>query len=240
MFPARFPAAVLEGEKKRLGEMGYASQHQQRPAPAAGGMFKRALMLNRYALSPREQARDCEFLILSFDLTVKDLANADYAVGQVWGVLRANRYLLDQVRDQMGFLQAVQTVKDVKAKWPTANAILIEDAANGPAVIESLTNEIPGIIPITPGGTKEQRAAAVLPLWEAGNIWLPEASHAPWINDFVEEHAAFPAGRHDDQVDAQTQALEYLRHYNPTQLAPTCLHGERVTAGMSTYTRMVH
>jgi len=51
------------------------------------------------------------------------------------------------------------------------------------------------------------RAAAVSPLIEAGNIYLPHPSWAPWVNDFIEECAAFPNGAHDDQVDAMTQAL---------------------------------
>jgi predicted phage terminase large subunit-like protein len=51
------------------------------------------------------------------------------------------------------------------------------------------------------------RAAAVSPLIEAGNIYLPHPEHAPWVNDFIEECAAFPNGAHDDQVDAMTQAL---------------------------------
>ena len=51
------------------------------------------------------------------------------------------------------------------------------------------------------------RAAAVSPLIEAGNIYLPHPLYAPWVNDFIEECAAFPNGAHDDQVDAMTQAL---------------------------------
>jgi predicted phage terminase large subunit-like protein len=42
LFPTRFPAEVLRAEKDRLGSMGYAGQHQQRPVPAEGGMFKAA------------------------------------------------------------------------------------------------------------------------------------------------------------------------------------------------------
>jgi predicted phage terminase large subunit-like protein len=148
---------------------------------------------------------------MSWDLNVKDQAKSDFTVGQVWGCRLAQRFLLDQVRARMGFTGALQAVKDLRAKWPNANAILIEDKANGPAVIDSLRNEIPGVIAIEPRGSKQQRAAAVTPLWQAGNIWLPRPEYAPWIADFVEEHAGFPSARHDDQVDAETQALEYLR-----------------------------
>jgi predicted phage terminase large subunit-like protein len=70
-----------------------------------------------------------------------------------------------------------------------------------------LARELPGILPVNPSGGKIARAAAVSPLIEAGNIYLPHPQNAPWVNDFIEECAAFPNGAHDDQVDAMTQAL---------------------------------
>lgn len=33
---------------------------------------------------------------------------------------------------------------------------------------------------------------------------------APWLDEFLAETAAFPAGKHDDQVDAASQALNRL------------------------------
>ena len=70
-----------------------------------------------------------------------------------------------------------------------------------------LQHEIPGILAVNPEGGKEARAAAVSPLIEAGNVYLPHPLQAPWVYDFIEEAAAFPNGAHDDQVDAMTQAL---------------------------------
>ena len=43
---------------------------------------------------------------------------------------------------------------------------------------------------------------------EAGNVYLPHPMLVPWVEAFLEETAAFPNGRHDDQVDAMTQALK--------------------------------
>ena len=63
------------------------------------------------------------------------------------------------------------------------------------------------ILKTQPSGGKVARAAAVSPLIEAGNVYLPHPHYAPWVNDFIEECAAFPNGAHDDQVDAMTQAL---------------------------------
>ena len=101
----------------------------------------------------------------------------------------------------------VRAVRQLSAKWRGTVAKLVEDKANGSAVIQMLVHEIPGILPVTPEGGKVARAAAVSPLIEAGNVYLPHPSYAPWVTDFIEECAAFPNGAHDDQVDAMTQAL---------------------------------
>jgi predicted phage terminase large subunit-like protein len=87
---------------------------------------------------------------------------------------------------------------------------LIEDKANGPAVIAQLARTVPGIVPEEPHGSKTSRAAAITPLIEAGNVHIPTPSLCPWIGDLVEEAAEFPAGAHDDQIDAMSQALTRL------------------------------
>jgi predicted phage terminase large subunit-like protein len=110
----------------------------------------------------------------------------------------------------------VRAVRELSAKWPGCVAKLIEDKANGSAAIQMLMNQIPGIIPVNPSGGKIARASAISPLIEAGNIYLPHPQMFPWVNDLIEECAAFPNGAHDDQVDAMTQVL--LRwHMNPPQ-----------------------
>jgi len=93
-----------------------------------------------------------------------------------------------------------------------------------------LQYEIAGILPVNPEGGKVARAAAVSPLVEAGNVYLPHPDSAPWVKDFIEECAAFPNGAHDDQVDAMTQALlrwrmapteqVVLYYYEPVQISP--------------------
>lgn len=101
----------------------------------------------------------------------------------------------------------VRAVRQLSAKWSGTIAKLIEDKANGSAVIQMVSREIPGILPVNPEGGKVARAAGVSPLIEAGNIYLPHPLYAPWVNEFIEECAAFPNGAHDDQVDAMSQAL---------------------------------
>jgi len=104
-------------------------------------------------------------------------------------------------------------------KYPSARRILVEDAANGPAVVSALQKEIRGILAVTPEGGKWSRAAAVQPQIEAGQVILPRPRFADgqlrteyaWVEDFVEQCSLFPKGEHDDDVDAMTQALVYLQ-----------------------------
>jgi predicted phage terminase large subunit-like protein len=110
----------------------------------------------------------------------------------------------------MTFTESVKAVESMTARWPQAEAKLIEDKANGTAVLDVLRARMPGLIPITPKESKEARASAVTWAIEAGNVYLPADAIAPWSEALVEEAAAFPTGAHDDQVDALTQALNRL------------------------------
>ena len=117
----------------------------------------------------------------SWDLAFKDLSTSDYVVGQVWAARGADRFLLDQRRERMDMPRTLNAIRAMSAKWPQATAKLVEDKANGPAVIASLRHEIEGLIAVNPEGGKQARAAAVSPQIEAGNVYLPHPDIAPWV-----------------------------------------------------------
>jgi predicted phage terminase large subunit-like protein len=73
-----------------------------------------------------------------------------------------------------------------------------------------LRHEIPGFVEVNPEGGKASRAAAASPQLESGNWYLPHPMLAPWVDAFISECAAFPAGAHDDQVDAWSQGAKRL------------------------------
>jgi predicted phage terminase large subunit-like protein len=226
LWSERFGPPEIEALKISLGSYAAAGQLQQRPSPAGGGIFKRHWF--RYfqpqganlppvivrlpdgtlvSIVAIEAPRLVDEQIQSWDCSFKDLLTSDYVVGQVWARKGANFLLGDQVRRRMDCPATVKAVRELTQKWPGTIAKLIEDKANGSAVIQMLAHEIPGMLPVNPQGGKIARAAAVSPLVEAGNVFLPHPDYAPWVNDFIEECAAFPNGAHDDQVDAMTQAL---------------------------------
>jgi predicted phage terminase large subunit-like protein len=205
LWPARFDRKALDRIRSAVGSYVWTSLYQQRPSPAEGGMFKR-----HWWRFWRVLPGHFDEVIQSWDFAFKETKHSDFVVGQVWGRRGAEKYLLDQVRARMDFTSSLAAVRNLSLKWPRAMAKLVEGKANGPAVIAALKKEIPGLIEVEPHGSKESRAAAVTPQIEAGNVYLPEATLSPWIHEYVEEHAAFPNGAHDDQVDASSQALARL------------------------------
>lgn len=205
-----------ELRKRAAGSRTWQALYQGNPSSPEGTMFKREhwrmydapLWVERPDGS--RVVTGFDDLLISWDMTFKGTEGADYVAGQVWARRGADAYLLDQIHGRMDFVETLQRFKELAARWPQAVLKLVEDKANGPAVIAMLARTVPGIVPVEPDGGKEARAAAVSPLVEAHNVWLPEPDLAPWISKFIDECADFPTGTHDDQVDAMTQALNRL------------------------------
>lgn len=212
------PRSAREWEQIRVqaGSRDWQALYQGRPSPPEGGLLKRDWW--RYFDAPQWVERDngvCwaigfDELLISWDMAFKNLNSSDYVCGQVWGRRGVQAYLLDQVHGRMSFVDTCLAVRTLAARWPQAAAKLIEDKANGTAVLNALRLVVGGMIGVEPDGSKESRAAAVSPFVEARNVWLPAPEIAPWIGDFVEECASFPNAAHDDRVDAMTQALNRL------------------------------
>lgn len=194
-------------QKGLLSDYWWSALYQQSPKPLGGNVFKESGI--RYYL-PKDLPAKFDKVLASWDCTFKDTDGTDFVVGQVWGKAGANSYLLAQRRERMSFTKTVREVVALKQEHPRIREILIEDKANGPAVIDTLKGAVPGIIPIEPDGSKLARAHAVTSYWEAGNVWLPHPDIAPWIKDYVSELTTFPAAANDDQVDSTTQALRRL------------------------------
>jgi predicted phage terminase large subunit-like protein len=146
----------------------------------------------------------------SWDMSFKDTKTADYVVGVVLAALGGDRFVLDLVRDRMDLPRTLLEVRTLSGRWPNVIMKLVEDKANGPAVIQSLRHEIGGFIDVNPEGGKVSRAAAASPQLESGNWFLPHPKIAPWVDAFINELAAFPAGVNDDQVDAWSQGAKRL------------------------------
>lgn len=221
LVPERYDeAAVTRLETKRLGPRASAAQLQQRPAPAGGAIVKEQWIRYWTELPPGGTYG------ISVDAAFKGKASSDPVCIQVWYSLGPNHYLVDQALGQWSFVETIRQLLAMCARYPDALLKLIEDKANGPAIISALEQQVAGLVAVNPGSdSKEARLAAVEPLFAAGNVFFPDPEKArypdgrrgaPWVPACVHEVITFPAAAHDDQVDALSQ---YLNHAAKSGLA---------------------
>lgn len=188
------------------GKRAWNALFQGRPTSEEGNMFKREWW-KYYDVIPEHMP----LKVISVDATFKGDNNSDYVAVEVWGKLNGDFYLIDLIKKHMDFPETLKAIRYINEKYPDRHSILIEDKANGPAIIDMLRHEISGIIPVTPTESKIARANAVTGLVESGNVYLPR--YAEFTDEFIEEHASFPNGVNDDLVDAATQFLNKFKFY---------------------------
>ena len=149
--------------------------------------------------------------MMSVDAAFKDNKDSDYVAIQVWGKTNENIYLIDALKKHLDMPSTIREIIRMRAMYPKCKWTLIEDKANGSAIIQILRKQLGGIIPVNPEGGKVSRVNAVAGAVESGCVWLPQTK--PFTKDFVEECSVFPNGAHDDQVDAMSQCLNRLIYY---------------------------
>ena len=147
--------------------------------------------------------------VISVDAAFKGEEKNDFVAIEVWGKKGCDYFLRFCLNRHMDFPATLAAIRTVKQLYPRAMAVLIEDKANGSAIIQTLQKEM-FCIAVEPRGGKVARVNAVSPAIESGHVHLPRGE--PWVSAFVDQFTAFPAGKHDDMVDSATQALSYLLH----------------------------
>jgi predicted phage terminase large subunit-like protein len=218
--PERFPHLIVE-EKKR-NRLVFAGQYQQRPAPLEGNIIKRCDVkyyggrdLITGALDetlcgsehPNNKPR-FDRTIISVDCAFKDLKTSDYVAIGVVGVRGRKRYLLNIVNAHLDAGATEAEIRNQKKLYPNATAVLVEDKANGPAVIQALKRDMTGVIEVNPQGGKISRMFAIAPEWQAGDWYVDR--NAAWAELFVQQITMFPTAAHDDMCDMMTQVGIYL------------------------------
>lgn len=213
LHPAREPQEILERTKKEMGTYAFTGQYLQEPSPLTGSIIKRDWL--KFWTSLPENLTD---FATYWDLAFKGSAQSDYVVGQVWAKHNAYRYLLAQIRARLDFPQTIEAFQKLAIAWPKTRSHIVEDKANGPALIAALREKVPGIIAYQPDASKEVRLSSVSPYFEAGNVLIPHPDANPWVKDYIEELVGFGAMAHDDQVDATSMALLRMAENNTPKI----------------------
>lgn len=206
LHPSRESVIKLEEMRAAMGSAAFAAQYQQTPMPADGGYVKRS-WFQRYELHQRPAEFDR--IVQSWDTASKNTELNDFSVCITCGVRRHEFYLLNVLRKRLTFPELKRTVRE-QADLHRAGEILIEDKSSGIQLIQELRDEgVSSVKPCSPLRDKVMRLVAQTPTVESGFVFLPK--EAPWVDAFLDELTIFPNGRHDDQVDAFSQLLEWVK-----------------------------
>lgn len=233
--PKRFDDDAIDGQKK--DPMKWATLYQQRPAPAGGAIIKDH-WLEWYSPQYARQHIKYDYTLLSADLSMTDTESADYTAITVWGRTGTKLYLLDMIRGKLDILGQMDALRKLLSLYPECRAKLVENKANGPAIIKMLQKEFSGILPIEPkdfGGNKEARLAACVSEFASHNIYFPNANECPWVNDVISELLTFPKSKHDDIVDSITQAINWMALNQRIFSVPVNIEQENPYATSSKY-----
>ena len=216
LWPARENLETLEAQRLVMGTSAFNAQYLQRPDDPSGSMFRAARWLFHDCLP----AGSLEWF-QSWDVSFKAGPKNDFVVGLVAVRLGAMVYIVDRFKMRADFPATKQAIIDMCRRYPETRTVLIEEAANGAAIAQDLAATIPGLIAIRPEGGKLARASVAQSTYVAGQVWLPNPYDAggilradrTWVPDFIETLKVFPNGPFDDDVDALSQLLVYLRQH---------------------------
>ena len=238
LWPERIGQKELAILKKKMGhEYIIAGQLQQLPAPAEGGLIKKAWFQWWKEAAPPP----CEFVIQSWDTAFSDSSDACFSCCTNWGVFR-DRYDVSQVillsmwhgklthpdlRRLM--IRMANNYRDNNFNKPLPedyvlkpDMILVEAGANGVPLVQELRRA--GLVinkfdPRKAGGetnnSKFQRTWMITHMIEAGKVWMPAQPDSfetlrPFADFFVNACAMWPNDKSNDIVDSMSQALNKL------------------------------
>ena len=225
-FPERFPAWVVERDKKAMGSYAVASQFQQSPSPRGGGIIKREWWQQWGPDDPRGGK------FPPFDLVIGVVDGAyttqnqnDPTAMAVLGTFLdpysgMPKVMLAQCwAERMAINDAVAKI-DATARKYRVTMLLVENKATGHSVVQELErlfmDKPYSVVLMDPRGSvtgrggydKVARAMSVVPVFEDEMVYHPRTD---WAEAAITECAVFPRGSHDDRVDAIVGGIRWLR-----------------------------
>lgn len=217
----QFKASYMTEE----GSAAWNALFQCRPSAKEGN-----ILLRRWWQFYTTLPKIIPYKIISVDATFKDGDKNDFVAIQAWGKVGRRYYLLDAVKKRLNFVDTLDAIRTMREKIPDLWYVLVEDKANGSAIVNVLQQEMEGVVAVQPEGGKVTRANAVSPAIERGSVFLPR--YASFSEDLIREAAQFPNGAHDDQVDCMSQALHRMIFVDAELDIPPSVHYVEYTRDM--------
>lgn len=212
LWPEFWSLDELSALREELPNAKWQAQYQQNPVGNESAIVKR----DWWKIWEEQDPPECDYLLQTWDTAFEKNNRADPTAGTLWGVFYNNKdhnlpniILLNTYRRRVEWVDLKKDVLKEYHEWQP-DGILIEKKATGaPLIYELRAMGIP-VQEFTPsrGQDKIARLNSVADIIASGKVWVPETR---WAEELVDEIAAFPAGEHDDLVDATTLALMRFR-----------------------------
>ena len=213
LFPGRFDESEVSRLERSLLAYGTASQLQQRPAPREGGLFKVSWFQPIHAMP-----NDIRRRVRAWDLAATKKATGndpDYTAGVLMAVTHSGSFIVEHVTRLRGSPMEIEQaiIRQAGIDGPEITVSLPQDPGQaGKAQASILTSKLAGypVVIRRPTGDKSTRAMPFAAQAETGNVRIVmtgDGIRDAWVQPFVDELCLFPAGAHDDQVDAASDAF---------------------------------
>lgn len=225
----RFDLRRLKKIERTLGPRQWAALYQQTPVADSGSFFE-SRYFTYYRPESRPPLSEME-IYQAWDLAVGEKEQADYSVGITVGMDQQSRiWVLDCQHGRWHSMELCERILDMQKTWG-AYSVGMEDGqirmSIGPFLNQMIRErEQWGFVhePLKPGKRdKVARARSIQGRMQQGMVLFPHPENAPWMPEFVNEFLAFPAGKHDDRVDAMAWIgllLEQMLEFRPDQPEP--------------------
>jgi predicted phage terminase large subunit-like protein len=203
LHPAHESVATLIELKREMGPIAFSAQYQQSPIPPGGTIIKRKWLTtyDYVGIQPGDR------IVISWDIALSEMETGDYSACVVLLIRNEVFYILEVLRGRFPFVTLKKKIIDLKKRYHPST-LLIEESSISLGLIQSLREQSINVTTYKPDTDKRARLIAQTDLFDGGSVRLPQ--RAAWLEEFVAELLAFPAG-HDDQVDALTQGLAWGR-----------------------------
>jgi predicted phage terminase large subunit-like protein len=191
------PRAACEQMRSSMTPRSWSALHQQRPSPDTGGFFDRR-WFGRYTAIPPGRA------FIASDWATPE--GTDWTVHVVVSVDATNRlYVADVWRGRGTTAESIDAALDLCARhscsaWLNEKGVLWRTISGQAQARMRERNIFVANEEYARTSDKPTMARAIQGRWSQGMVMMPE--QAPWLADLEAEMLRFPAGRHDDQVDA--------------------------------------
>ena len=220
-FPEWKPEEVLKLDEAEIkasnGARYWNALYMQDPTPDEGGLIKKKWI----KWWEDKEPPPCDFIIQTYDTAFSTKTTADFSVIQTWGIFsmydqdehgyenyQSNLILLGNIKGRFEYPE-LRRMAQMLYKEHKPDVCMIEKKASGQSLIQDMRRAGIPVMEYLPDKDKVARVYAASPMMESGRVWIPK--NKKWSEDLLEEMLRFPNAAHDDQVDAMTMAIHYMK-----------------------------